>query len=238
MEASTMTPLPKYSISVFVQAPKSPRSGWNEVRDSIEQSDIGTNYQVVHQSEGQTMAEHFLALLDRMAQADTDLVLRLEDDVDVNRHILYNLSTWPALDDARFGVGWAFDPGGSCYTAFERKWRKIPTKCRWTNHIMAYSLGTLMYRKDITRFREGCAKWFRMTQSQDQDIALSDAVLKTGKLACVHAPSLLEHRVDFPSLLGHKHTGNRAAESGGAFFKTWRRGDPVIDQYGRIVERG
>lgn len=36
-------------------------------------------------------------------------VLRLEDDVIVNRHILHNVKTWPALDEPKFGVGDLFN---------------------------------------------------------------------------------------------------------------------------------
>jgi len=39
-------------------------------------------------------------------------VLRLEDDVIVNRHILHNVKTWPALDEPQFGMGDLFNYDG------------------------------------------------------------------------------------------------------------------------------
>jgi hypothetical protein len=224
-------------ISVVVQAgPEPGRPGWDQIRASIEASDIGTNYAVMFQPTDMSIREHFLAVLDRLAASQADLCLRLEDDVEVNQHILYNLVSWPELDDPRFGIGWAFDPGGSAYSVFDRKWRKIPTKPRWTNLQCAYSLGTLMYRKDIPAIRAQCAQWFAQHPSPcEQDLALSSAANQLGKWICIHAPSLLEHRIDLPSQLGHSHRGDRGAHSNGAFFKDWRRGDPVVDQYGRIV---
>lgn len=50
---------------------------------------------------------HYLSLLCRNARK-APYVLRLEDDIIVNRHILHNLCTWPALEDDRFGMGLAF----------------------------------------------------------------------------------------------------------------------------------
>jgi glycosyltransferase involved in cell wall biosynthesis len=229
------TPKSTRSITVVVQAPPQSRPGWEQVRQAIEASDIGTNYDVMFQRPEHNSREHFLAVLDRLAAADTDLVLRLEDDVDVNRHILYNLSTWPELDDPRFGVGWVFDAGGSTYSSFDRKWRKIPTKCRWTNCRIAYSQGTLIHRRDVPWIRERSKLWFDIHPGvNDQDLALSEVICQRGKWICIHAPSLLEHRIDLPSMLNHGHSA-RLGQSSGAFFKDWRRGDPVVDQYGRVV---
>lgn len=230
------------SVAVVVQACPAPgRPGLERVRASIEASDIGTNYQLLFQPPELNIREHFSDAWRRGAATGADLILRLEDDVEVNRHILYNLATWEAVDDQRFGVGWAFDPGGMTRTTFDRRWGHSPRKDRWFNHSLAYSQAVVLRAQDVDWVLAGCQRWFSQHPNSpcEQDTALSEAVAAAGKYVAIHAPSLTEHLIDMPSQLGHKHRfdKNSAAQSAGTFAVNWRRGDPIIDRHGRLVTR-
>lgn len=228
---AAMTP----SLSVFVQCPAVLRPGFERCKKAIESSDIGTDYTCVMQRPGDSVFEHFLHVLDCMGQSDTELVVRLEDDIDVNRHFVHNVTTWPTLHDARFGIGWLFDPGGRTYTTHDRMYQRPPTKEFWEYNTLAYSLAGVMWRRDIPVIRDSCARWYEKHGGDAQDIALSVATRALGKLLAVHAPSLVEHLLDMPSTLKHQH--NRHATSCGAFYVDWWRGETQRDRHGRTVEQ-
>lgn len=228
------------TIAVVVQACPAPgRPGWADVQASIETSDIGKNYQALYQPPGRSIREHFLDSLRRGADTGADLVLRLEDDIEVNRHILDNLRAWPAIDAKQFGVGWAFDPGGVANTTYHRKWDLVPTKWYWHDRKLSGSLAVLMWSKDVPTLCRLCEQWFAQHNSPcEQDLALSCATLAMGRRIAVHAPSLVEHRPGMASQLNHQHEGIRASSSGGSFLRDWHWAAPVYDRHGRLVKRG
>lgn len=224
-----MTP----SLSVFVQCPQVLRPGFEVCRAAIEESDIGKDYTLVMQQPGVGVFEHFLSMLDQMADASTDLVVRFEDDVDVNRHFVHNVVTWPALHSERFGLGWLFDPGGATYTTHDKMYGRPPSREFVPAGQFAYSLAVVMWRRDVAAIRKSCARWDARMGGNAQDLALSEAPWSFGKDTIVHAPSLTEHLINLPSTLKHFH--NMYATSMGSFFKEWQRGAPRYDQYGRVV---
>jgi hypothetical protein len=222
------------SVSVFVQCPALPRDGFERCRSSIEASDIGTQYVCAMQQPGVGVFEHFLTLLDTMADADTELVVRLEDDVDVNVHFVHNVATWPALHDPRFGLGWLFDPGGRTTTVHDRVYNRPPSHEIWECRQLAYSLAVVMWRKDVPAIRKSCASWYEQYGGNAQDLALSVAPNSFGKSVVVHAPSLVEHMIDMGSTLHHQHNVVYAT-SRGTFLRDWKRGAPLLDSVGRVV---
>lgn len=213
------------SLSVFVQCPPTFRPGFEKCRKAIEASDIGADYSCVMHRPGDTVFEHFFHVLDHMASAPTELVVRLEDDVDVNQHFVHNVTTWPKLHDRRFGVGWLFDPAGRGYTIHDRIYQRPPSRDYWMNTELAYSLAVVMWKKDVPAVRASCERWYAKHGGDAQDIALSIAPRTFGKELVVHAPSLVEHLLKMPSTLGHGHS--RHATSCGAFFRDWRRSEPT-----------
>jgi len=102
-------------IAVVVHTCPARREKWGPLLDSIEQSDIKNRnvdpyFDLAIEPKGASNFEkrlHYLSLLCRNARK-APYVLRLEDDIIVNKHILHNLCTWPALDDPSFGMGLAF----------------------------------------------------------------------------------------------------------------------------------
>lgn len=167
--------------------------------------------------------QHFLNLMQRASEAKEKLVLRLEDDAEMNRHLRHNVATWKVPGQRGFGAGWLFGPW-SIYRSniidiiYQRK-----PDIWWNKRELHASVAVLMRRKDVGRFAELCAKWFEAHPGRlGQDIALSSSVWDAGKRIVIHNPPLAEHRPE-PSSLGHGfhplyHTTR------GIFDARWRRG--------------
>lgn len=224
-----MTP----TLSVFVQCPATLRPGFERCRTAIEESDIGKNYTLCMQRPEHGVFEHFLSILDQMAASDTDLVVRLEDDVDLNLYFVHNVVTWPRLFEKSFGMGWMFDPGGATCTIHDHIYQRDPSREYTPPGQIAYSLAVVMWKKDVLVYRDYCARWFAKNGGDLQDIALSEAPASVGKQLIVHAPSLCEHMIDMGSTLGHPHDVH--GTSMGSFRKKWKRGDPKRDGHGQVI---
>jgi hypothetical protein len=224
------------SVAVVVQGCPAPgRPGIDKVKASIEASDIGTNYQWRVQPPGMSIEEHMYDCMRAGRDTGADLVLRLEDDVLVNRHILYNLGTWKAPDDPRFGLGWAFDPGGR--TGWRARFRTRLRADRWEEGLVPFSQAVLMRPGDIEDIIVHSRRYFDTIAYYGgaQDNALTYAVAALGKQVAVHAPSLSEHLIEqMPSQFGHRHA-KPIASSNGSFDPDWKRGEPIRDRYGRLV---
>jgi hypothetical protein len=215
------------SLAVVVQACHAPgRPGWETVRAAIEASDIGTNYEVIFHPPTRSLADHVLASLDQLFESGAELCLRLEDDVDVNEHIVHNIMTWDAVHDPRFGAGWLFDPGGRGWKDVDRKAGRPSTETRWHKNTLPYSQAIVFPRQALPDIRDLCAQWFTRKpphQHQYLDQALSCAIIERGRQIAIHAPALVEHRIDLPSTLKHRHSVRGTATTRGAFAKQWRR---------------
>lgn len=223
------------TVAVVVQVGSALREGWPSVVADIEASDIGKNYRVLMHAPGLSVCEHMCACLSAAAATGAELVLRLEDDVAVNRFILHNASTWAAVDDERFCIGWLFDPGAMTgYSVLHRDQPKLDV---WTPIPQAYSQAVLVRSADVKDISEHALDWYRKfaTSPANQDLALGHAARALGRQIAVHSPSLVEHRIEMQGAFGHHHPLDRGATSRGSFDREWRRGDPVRDRFGRIV---
>ena len=208
-------------ITVFVQTINRMRDSWGETRASIESSDIGKNFLVLHQGENTTARQHFLGVLETMSKCSTEWALRLEDDVLVNQHILHNLRKWPAKYDERFGGGWCFDAGGVTRTVHDRMYGRQGND-KWHSGTLHCCQGVLLRTEEISKLRILCEEWFSKNPGRlSQDIALSNAIAASGKQICIHSPSLLEHLVRYQSTLKNAHTRSHTSE--GTFLPEWRR---------------
>lgn len=208
-------------FTVFVQTVPTGRDSWDETRASIEASDIGRSYYLLTQDERVAPRQHFLGVLESMSKCSTEWALRLEDDVLVNKHILHNLRRWPAKWDTRFGAGWCFDAGGATRTTHDRMYGRIGQD-KWHVGLLHCCQGVLLRTADIPELRRLCEEWFQKNPGRlSQDIALSHAVATAGKQICIHAPSLLEHLIQYKSTLQNAHTRSHTSE--GTFSPDWRR---------------
>ena len=230
-EPVSPTPRPADTdISCFVQSIERPE--WELTRLSLEASDIGTNYQRVLHPKHLDLRGFMLHLFEVMEkESDSKYVIRFEDDVFVNKHILHNVRTWPALSDARFGLGWLFNPAGEYTerTVLDRIYKR-PGKDAWYKgddpvKRIWRSFGVLFLRSDLAYVRDYMDHWFERNRVDFFDLAFAPAIAATGRWTCVHSPSLVERNVLSTTNLNHAYDEND--ESGGTFMSDWKRGrDP------------
>lgn len=213
-------------VTVIVQGVPN-RPCWERTRATLEASDVGTRYELLLQPPGLPARQHCLNVLRRMAEAQTPLVLRLEDDAIVNRYLLHNLATWPVIHETRFGAGWGFSPGNYGQHIYDHIFqRQHDGNGRWVNAPQIHgAVATLFWTSFmpavLTEVERVWSKETVAPRKLGQDIAMSRAVWKLGKRVCVHNPSLVEHKLG-QSTLGHI-THPKHDTSNGAFHPTWRR---------------
>jgi hypothetical protein len=211
----------KRSLGVFVQSHAGREPVLRGLRESLEASDVGTGYQVLLHPDGQTVVEHFMGVLRAMRDADTDLVLRLEDDALVNRHLAHNLTTWPAIDRPDFGAGWAMSPPLSVLDWIYRKRVHNPARKR----LIPICVAVMFWRRDMDWVIEGCERWFAKHGGNAMDFAMSAAVHDAKRRNYLHDPCLADHRIHgVPSTLRHHHKSSETAA--GAYRETWKRAAP------------
>jgi len=212
-------------VTVLVMA--APRRGAvsDRCRASIEASDIGTNYEWHEHPAGVTVLAHYRAVMERARTATTRLVLFLEDDALVNRHIVENVTTWTDVADPRFGVGWLINPGGAAFSIIDYIYgRRHDGRGRWLRRPSLHcSVGLLFRRDDLPELLRHVYSWRDALGGTlpHTDIAVSHAIRTMGRRICVHVPSLVEHQFS-PSLLGHHHHPRRHT-SDGNFTLGWMR---------------
>jgi len=202
-------------LATFVQTVPGRELVLAGLEQSLRESDAG-DYTVVAHPPGLTVAEFFLALLRTMATSDAELLLRLEDDALVNRHLRHNLTHWAAVAQADFGAGWVYSPAlTSCDVTHGRR---LQTKLR--RRIIGGGVGILFRRSDMPWMIAGCERWFEEKGGDAMDYAVSDTVYRAGRQLYLHDPPLVEHRMVI-SALGHVVWPYHCTQ--GAFRRDWRR---------------
>jgi hypothetical protein len=230
-------------VAVFVQTCPARRVGARETLESVRASDIGEDFSVLEHPSDQTKCQFFESVLRQMSAADAPYVMRLEDDVIVNRHILHNFLTWPALKNPLFGAGWLY--------VSEAAFRATRThRMGYRNtEVMYGSLCVGMPREHVAAAVQLLEEWQklfgcaldtcncgkrndrpRMSKTYGQDCALSRAVWKLGKRVFFHDPVLAENRL-IQSTHGLKTTGHPSHWRAGKLFQVqWRRSPNAIEE--------
>jgi hypothetical protein len=207
-------------LTVIMQAMPS-RVTLDATLKSLAESDLPLP-EILYQPPDRTPIEFFLSVLDAMAAAPTDLVLRLEDDVLVNRHMLHNIATWTAPHDPRFGLGWLFDPGGSTQSVHDHIYQRVGETDRWHSGPLHGALGVLAWRRDIPQIRQYVDE-YTTKHGIVFDLALAHAATQMNRFICVHAPSLIEHQ---PSTSCFAHFTHPVHDtSNGSFRPDYRRAE-------------
>ena len=80
-------------VTVIVQTCPERRGARDETLASLEASDIGTNYTLLEHPPGLTRRDFFAEVLRTMSEAETEWVIRFEDDV-----VPFGAALWAAGD--------------------------------------------------------------------------------------------------------------------------------------------
>lgn len=180
---------------------------------SIESSDIGPDYTVCCNPPGVARREHWRATHELAAQANSDLVLVLEDDCLVNKHILYNCRTWKWPRDRLYAAGWLYSPGG--LFGGRDVWYTKDTE--WYGTV-----GVLYKRSELPRLIDRAMRYMQDQGTNAWDLAMARAILCGGRRLRVHGPPLVEHLYKCPSALSHKHN-YWFGSTRGQFRARWKR---------------
>jgi hypothetical protein len=152
-----------------------------------------------------------------------DYVLFIRDTVVVNRHIMHNVRTWPALKDPRFGAGWLFDPGGE-FTERSHidKIYQQPGSDGWHADHVPYAYAVVLRSADLPEICDYISTWLENEDKtiENIDVAIGLAVQAMGKQICVHAPSLVDYDPTVPEPVPIE---DPRATSGGTFLADWKR---------------
>lgn len=200
--------------SVFVMAHPERTAAQARLRLSLSASDVGSDYRVLVHPPHQVARDHWRDVHLEAAEAGTELVIVLEDDAIVNRHLLHNVNTWKWTDDNAFGAGWLFNPGGY---AGRDTWYQGPMAWYGTVGVVYHARHLPELVRDAYPLIEGGTPW---------DQAMSLAIHRKRRRIRVHYPCLVEHPDDVPSVVGNPPNPMRTSR--GSFRLDWRRetGDP------------
>lgn len=211
-------------IEVIVLAAPGRDEAHERLFSSLRASDVGDRYTVSMHPAGLPKNDHWRATHEIAAKSSTELVLVIEDDVVVNRHILENAETWRWPLERAFGAGWLYNPGG------------YSTKDVWYGGPWEWAMTqAVLYRTEaLPKLIERA--WKRMRERMPWDSAVAWAAHLDGNRIRVHYPSLVEHQNDLPSIVGAER-GCVQRTSRGTFQEAWRRPEGHdhhrIDRFGR-----
>jgi hypothetical protein len=201
---------------VFVLAAPGRDVAHERLRASLRESDVGENYVWCENPPGVDKVEHWSSTFARMAESDHEMVILLEDDALVNRHLISNVETWRWPRDEKFGAGWLYSPGAY----------KAGTDCWYTGAQPLWygTVGVLYWKRDVIAIHKAACAWMHSQKSEAWDWAVAWAVHHHGKKIRQHGPPLVEHQLDVPSTLGHNAQHCWAnATTRGTFRGEWRR---------------
>lgn len=204
-------------IGVYIQTVPGREAVLAGLEQSLQQSDVGRDYTVLQHQPGETVAEFFVRLLRTMSGSHRKLVLRLEDDALVNRHLVHNCTTWEMARQDDFGVGWLYSPPMSVLDYIYQRRVNNP----WRKRLVCGCVGTLFRTADLPWIIEGCERWFAQKGGDAMDFAISSAVYDAGRLLYLHDPPIVEHRTEVKSSLGHAIWPEHS--TCGTFRPEWRR---------------
>jgi hypothetical protein len=195
--------------SVIVMAHWDRREAQERLFDSLEASDVGQNFRLKVHPADKPAREHWRAVHLAAADSPTDLVVVLEDDAIVNRHLLHNVNTWKWTGDNAFGAGWLFNAGGY---ASRDTWYLGP-------HAWYGTVGVVYHARHLPELVELAYPLIEAGTPWDQ--AMSLAIHRKRWRIRVHYPSLVEHPDDLPSVVGNPPNPMRTSR--GSFRLDWRR---------------
>lgn len=206
------------TLEVLVLACPRPGEAHARLRASLASSDVGEDRTFCMQKPGQAGWDHWERTHRRAAASRAHLVLVLEDDVVVNRHLAANARSWCWPDHPDFAAGWLYAPGGY---ARRDTWYSGPRE--W------YGTCGVLYRPaHLARIVDRTMRLHAERPGLPWDSALSLACHEVGRIR-VHHPSLVEHPDDVESAVGNRvHRDTRTSR--GTFDATWLRSE---DQHGR-----
>jgi len=208
---------------------------------SLDESDAKGKYEILECPAGKLDAanEWWAETMLRLASEEPEgegphCIVRLEDDVIVNHHLLHNVCSWPALGFADFGMGLIFNWDGQWPPrAMSQRWTKMPHGQRDIRELQRLDLDLggaqgQVFRADfipklvsqISNAQRKCGKGHLIF-----DWVLTRATRYAGRAVYSHLPSLVNgHIGSTMGATGMSHNGHFSHKT---YDANWKAGvDP------------
>lgn len=166
---------------------------------SLDASDSAGRYQVRRQTESDCCVQFFCNVMRELCETYT-WVLRIEDDVLVNRHIVHNVTTWPAPHvEPKFGMGFlsVTHPvlADKAHVGYGEK-----LKTPWRKHRGMHFGGGLLWKSSdflprIHRIQKCLCEWRPMFAAA---VCPSSILFDDGLRSYFHLPSLVKIDLSIP----------------------------------------
>lgn len=209
------------------------RAGFRvQTLESVAASDIGKSFTMICHAPGLTKQQilqwwegELLRLCDEAEREGQKYLLRIEDDVVVNRYILHNVCSWPALVEPKFGMGTLFlwdllerDVGCLARSPFTNSLYRHKHECPGSQcQLIPVALLKLIV-PEFSAMRE---RYWRLARGFAMDGAPSAALWHRGFRVYIHEPSLVDcHDRGMASAQGLVPKAPLVASS---FDAEWRR---------------
>ncbi len=233
-------------VTVFVQTCPQRREIVKATMASLERSDASGHIVVMEHPEGVEKCRFYRTILEAMAQSSSGHVIRCEDDIIVNRHLLHNYLTWPALRNPLFGCGWLYvsELAAQDRTAISRGELYRTSDLVFSSLCVGMPVEHARWcldRFDRMTTRYGCAletcqnvAGVRCSHRKKegsprrrgyfgQDGSISLTMFERGRRVFFHRPALAENRL-VPSTHGIRCKGDiRHYRAGPLFNAEWKR---------------
>jgi hypothetical protein len=241
------------SVAVFVQTCPARRGLIGPTLASLRTSDARTIFEVLEHPDGQERCRFYRSVLAAMADCGAGHVIRCEDDVIVNRHLVHNYLSWPALREPLFGCGWLYvseaayrdhvttrtTARGERYRATELMYGSLCVAMP-----VAHALRCLVMFDELVELYgcplQSCTRTNRRCEhrnhrprqrhSYGQDTLFSRTMWRMGRRVFFPQPVLAENRL-IPSTRGLSITGDLVHwRAGPLFAANWRRGELWLER--------
>ena len=134
------------------------------------------------------------------ARDDLDYIIRVEDDVLVNKHIVHNATTWEAVhDEPLFGMGLLSVADGIMHD--RQRLRQGVTGAIYRATADIHFSGANLFRMDTLRKILPIMHTVRKQWEGSNDFVMSAATFEAGLLTFLHEPSLAMSGI-LPSSIG------------------------------------
>ena len=198
---------------------------------SLEASDMRGRWHRHRQPEGEDRDRFFLRTLQQIGQSGETFMLRLEDDVVVNRFLRHNVSTWKVLQDPAFGIGFL----STCERVqglVKCKPTADPNTMSFRAHGYHFGGGYIVrmsaIMRNLHRISEILTYIKKLNGRFGPTTAIADAIVDDGRWNMyVHVPSLVKVDVSQPS----HQLGNVSKRYGEQpYSEQFRRSDAILRQ--------
>lgn len=215
---------PRDDVLVYVQTCPARRDTIGATLASLDASDAAGRYVVIEHPDGVAPQQFYVDALRQAAGMGKRVIVRIEDDAEVNAHLLHNVLTWPALSNPAFGMGFlsnannwtpAFDvDDAGCYRA--------------VSIDVSAALGQVWRTESVPAFlaaleRQPAHRHALQAGTINYDNVASEACRAIGAGVYVHVPSIVRESEHGRSVSTWGNVGDRRHPAQHDFAPTWRR---------------